>query len=132
MNPMLVVLVLGAAGTALAACGNLTSSADPHESGSLGGPARPLRVDQAKRFDGQGPIRVRGALVVQSHHVVMCDALAESVPPQCANGVRLTGFDVGTLPPDTDHVNGVRWLDSIQLIVHRDGAHLRAANDTMR
>jgi hypothetical protein len=84
------------------------------------------------RFDGQGPIRVRGALVVQSDQMVMCDALAESVPPQCANGVRLTGFDVGTLPPGTEQVNGVRWVDSIQLIVHRDGANLRAANDTMR
>ena len=132
MNSMLTVLALGAAGAALTACGSSTSSAEPGENGSLGGPARPLSVDQAMHFDGEGPIRVRGALVVQSGDVVMCDSLAESVPPQCVNGVTLTGFDVGTLPPDTDPVNGVRWVDPIELIVHRDGAKLRATNDTLR
>jgi hypothetical protein len=129
MKQRLATLVLVGAAMALTACSNF-ASADGND--SIGGPPEPLGVNQAMQFDGDGPIRVHGALVVQGGGVVMCDALAESYPPQCVNGVALTGFDVNTLPPGTERAEGVRWMDSIELIVHRDGGKLRAADDKMR
>lgn len=129
MKQGLATLVLAGAAMALTACSSF-ASADGND--SIGGPPKSLSVNQAMRFDGDGPIRVRGALVAQGGGVVMCDALAESYPPQCVNGVALTGFDVDTMPPGTGQANGVRWVDSIELIVDRDGGTLRAADDTMR
>jgi hypothetical protein len=129
MKHRLINLMLAGVAVALTAC---SESANAGGNGSIGGPPSPISVDQAMQSPGTGPMRVRGALVVQGGGVVMCDALAESYPPQCINGVALTGFAVERLPADAQRAIGVRWVDSVEMIVHRDGGGLRAADNTGR
>lgn len=66
---------------------------------------------------GGEPVLVNGALFIDPEGVVLlCDAIAESFPPQCG-GARLLveGADLATMP-DLEEANGVRWSESVQLL----------------
>ena len=108
MAPIRPAVLVGLALT-VAACG-ATSSTD-----SVGGPPSAVSVAEALQREGQ-KVRVRGALVVDRREARMCDALAESHPPQCVGGARLVSFDASTLPPEAAESGGVRWLDSVEVI----------------
>ena len=85
------------------------------EGATASGPG--ISVEAALEQMGAGPVLVNGALLVDADGVVLlCDALAESFPPQCA-GARLEvrGLDVAG-QPDLQEANGVRWLDRTQLL----------------
>ena len=61
-------------------------------------------------------VSVTGALFVDADGTVrLCDAIAESFPPQCG-GARLevTGLDLDAL--ELDEANGVRWAESVTLL----------------
>ncbi len=106
--------------SAIAAC---SQTAGANGSGSTGGPDTALTVAAALATDG--PLRVRGALVFDGRVAKLCDALAESYPPQCVDGTTITGFDASIIPLDAHRDGRVRWMDSIELIVTRDGGALR-------
>ena len=83
--------------------------------GSAGGPG--ISIEDAIGNGGGEPLLINGALVVDPDgRVLLCDALAESFPPQCG-GARLEvrGLDVGSLP-DLQEGNGVRWAEQVQLL----------------
>lgn len=83
--------------------------------GTAGGPG--ISIEQAISNGGSEPLLVNGALVVDPDgRVLLCDALAESFPPQCG-GARLEvrGLDVDSLP-DLQEGNGVRWAEQVQLL----------------
>ena len=61
-------------------------------------------------------VSVSGALFVDADGTArLCEAIAESFPPQCG-GQRITvhGLDPATVP-DLQEANGVRWAESVVL-----------------
>jgi hypothetical protein len=119
----LVILVL-----TLAACGGPSASVpgepppsatDPtltiaDASGAPDGPV--LQVADAIANAGNDPMHVQGALVIDPDGTIrLCEALAESFPPQCAGArVVVEGLDLDSLG-ELQQGNGVRWLDSATL-----------------
>ena len=76
-----------------------------------------IGIEEAIGNGGSEPLLVNGALVVDPDgRVLLCEALAESFPPQCG-GARLEvrGLDVDSLP-DLQEGNGVRWAEQVQLL----------------
>ncbi len=78
-----------------------------------------LTVGEALETDATGTIAVRGSLVADDESARLCDALAESMPPQCGDpSVVLAGLTAGDLEslPDADTfelqtAQGVTWTD---------------------
>jgi hypothetical protein len=63
-----------------------------------------------------GEVLVNGSLFIDENGTVrLCDAIAESFPPQCG-GARLEvrGLDLDAVP-ELQEANGVRWAEGIQL-----------------
>jgi hypothetical protein len=84
------------------------------EPGSAGGPG--ISIDEALASAGSEPLLVNGALFVDGEGtMLLCSAIAESFPPQCA-GTRLevTGLDITSIP-GVQEANGVRWVEQVQL-----------------
>ena len=84
------------------------------EEGSAGGPG--ISVTEALAFAGGEPVLVNGALFISPDgEVLLCEAIAESFPPQCG-GARLfvEGLDPESIP-DLEEANDVRWAESVQL-----------------
>ncbi|MEA2652219.1 MAG: hypothetical protein QOI85_1940 [Chloroflexota bacterium] len=85
------------------------------EPGSAGGPG--ISIEDAVGNGGDQPLLVNGALFVDPQgKVLLCDAIAESFPPQCG-GLRLEvrGLDLASLP-DLEEENGMRWAEQVQLL----------------
>ena len=58
----------------------------------------------------------------------ICDAIAESFPPQCGGpSLRLAGYDVGTAAGVQEH-EGVRWAENVSVFGTRDGDTLTVDN----
>ena len=116
---------------ALTACGTETASDDTDPpagdrggtangaGASVGGPAEPLTVDEARAVEPGEVIRLRGALVLDGQRATLCEALAESYPPSCPNGLVIDEFDASILGPDTPRSGSVRWLEGLELIAVR-------------
>lgn len=84
------------------------------EGAAVGGPG--ITVTEALEFVGGEPVLVNGALFVDAEgEILLCEAIAESFPPQCG-GRRLLveGLDPRAVP-DLAEANGVRWAESVQL-----------------
>jgi hypothetical protein len=85
------------------------------EEGTAGGPG--ITVTEALAFVGGEPVLVNGALFIDADgEVLLCEAIAESFPPQCG-GARLLveGLDPASIP-DLEEANDVRWAESVQLL----------------
>ena len=83
--------------------------------GAAGGPG--IGIEEAIGNGGGEPLLVNGALVIDPNsRVLLCEALAESFPPQCG-GLRLEvrGLDPAGIP-DMEEANGVRWAEQVQLL----------------
>lgn len=78
------------------------------------GPA--LDVGQALGLSADLPIRVTGALfVAPDGTVLLCGAIAESFPPQCAGDrIEVVGLDLAAVELET--ANDVSWSESVELI----------------
>jgi len=65
----------------------------------------------------EAAVLVTGALFVDADGSVrLCDAIAESFPPQCGGSRLLVrGLDPATVP-DLQEANGVRWAEQVQLL----------------
>ena len=64
---------------------------------------------------GDAAVLVSGSLFVDSEGgVLLCEAIAESFPPQCGGErLRVVGLDLEAL--DLEEANGVRWMESIDV-----------------
>lgn len=122
MKQMLRWIVAVTAFATLASCGDSSNSGDGT---SVGGPDSVISVKDALAAPEGDRLRVRGSLLVDPTGARLCDALAESFPPQCVGGAVLGNFDEAVIPPDTQRSGDVRWVDQIELIVVREGSGLR-------
>lgn len=67
-----------------------------------------LSVSEALASDLDGPLLVKGYVVVAGGETRLCEALAESFPPQCGGAsLRVEGLDLTSV--DLRERNGVRW-----------------------
>ena len=76
-----------------------------------------ISIAEAVNQAGQGPLLVNGSLFVDADGtVLLCDAIAESFPPQCG-GTRLEvrGLDHAGVP-DLQEADGVRWAEQAQIL----------------
>ncbi|MFN2471554.1 MAG: hypothetical protein ABR583_11325 [Gaiellaceae bacterium] len=103
----------------LAGCGGsdgddaVKTTPAPPAAGTPIGPG--LTVAQALRSELDGPLLVRGALVADGKHTRLCDALAESYPPQCAGeSVEVAGLDLAGF--DLERAGQVRWAEQVKLL----------------
>ena len=89
--------------------GRLTVTADS-------GDAPAVSIEQALGGEAE-PVRITGSLIVDAAgRVLLCSALAESLPPQCG-GQRLevVGLDLDTIE-NMQASGGVRWADSVEVV----------------
>ncbi len=122
------VLLVAVLAVALAACGEQPGGTDGPAGGG-GGPAggqpapgAALTVPEALESDATGEIAVRGSLLARAGRVQLCEALAQSYPPQCGGRfLLLDGFDPASVE-DANEEQGVRWSDrEIELVGRRSG-----------
>ncbi len=101
---------------ALAACG-------VPGGGSVGGPADAVSVESALAAPEGERLRVRGVLFLHDRGPWrLCAARAESSPPRCGEpAADLVGYDAATFPPEGGTAGPVHWLESYEVIAHRDG-----------
>lgn len=99
------------AALALPACGG-GEPADvpsPPPAASATGPA--LSVQEALASELDGPLLVRGYIVADEGGIRLCDALAESYPPQCGvASLRVEGVELDEFQRLTT-ASGVTWSD---------------------
>ena len=70
-----------------------------------------LSIADALATDATGPIAVQGFVVADDSGIRLCDALAESYPPQCG-GDSIEVGDLTTVDPDElNSAQGVMWTD---------------------
>jgi hypothetical protein len=114
-------LLLPLAVLALAACGGGDEEVEPQPAqppataGIGAGPG--ISIEGAMASDLEGPFLVNGSLLAEGDEIRLCDALAESFPPQCVGPqLRVEGLNL-------DEVDGlvregeVAWTDRpIQLL----------------
>ncbi len=75
-----------------------------------------LSVEEALTTDATGILAVRGFVVADGNRVRLCDALAESLPPQCA-GASIELANLDTVDPDSlQEAQGVQWTDQTVVI----------------
>ena len=108
----------------LVACAPVSAPSEPADAWTLvvadGGPGDGPGMSVADAF-AHGPtddlVSVSGALFVDADGTVrLCDAIAESFPPQCGGAsIEVTGLDLSTVP-DLQEANGVRWAESVVLL----------------
>ena len=123
-------LLLLAAGVVLAAgCGGDDGDrARPPDSAA--GPG--LTVSEALESDAEGPLLVRGALHAREGAIRLCEALAESHPPQCAGpSLRVEGLSLS----DVDGVRtaqGVSWTEGeVKLLGDLEGGALLVSDTAL-
>jgi hypothetical protein len=120
-NTTLAALLVGAS-LALAACGGSQTdgaggSSAPPAAGAPA-PGGGLTIDEAIASTAQGPLAVKGYLVVsEDRSARLCDALLESYPPQCGgSSLAVEGLDLagvyGLTKPNDPSLAQVLWTDS--------------------
>lgn len=133
--PLVLLLTVGGCGAvAQSPDGDSpTTSSDEPSNGDNGGPDADARlvIEQGATATGPGisvsealdqlgneqPLLVNGSLFVDlDGNVVLCEAAAESFPPQCA-GERLlvVGLDLAGIP-ELEEAQDVRWAELVQLL----------------
>lgn len=121
-----IALALAVAVLAAAGCGG-SEEQDPPATppGAATGPG--LTVAEAIASDLDGPLLVRGSLVELEGTLRLCDALAESYPPQCG-GERLVveGYDIAAAD-GVQQASGVRWAEGVKLLGEVDDGVLRVS-----
>jgi hypothetical protein len=117
MKPLLALFIVLALG--VAACGSEENSepapqTTPPIAGIAAGPG--ISIDEAIAFDSDEPLLVNGNIWAEGDKVYLCDAVAESHPPQCA-GVRLEVVGVKLAEVDgLQRASGIAWTERTQLL----------------
>jgi hypothetical protein len=84
------------------------------EGSTASGPG--ISVTEALAHVGGQPVLVNGALFIDPKGTVrLCEAIAESFPPQCA-GARLEVEGLDPAGQQLQEANDVRWAESTQLL----------------
>lgn len=123
--PLLAAILTAAL---LASCAAAQPSADPPASDGPAGPAADGRLTVGAGVAGPAlqvadalgrrgePVRVGGALFVDGDgRVLLCEAIAESFPPQCGGRrLEVVGLDLTTIA-GLQAANGVRWAEAVEL-----------------
>lgn len=121
---------------ALAACGGSGEEVEPQPTqppatAGIGmGPG--ISIEEAIASNLEGPLLVNGNLLAEGDEIRLCDALAESFPPQCGGPqLRVEGLNL-------DEVDGlvregeVAWTDRpIQLLGDVEGDRLVVSTTSM-
>jgi len=133
MNRMLsLVIGVTVCGLAALACGGDDADGLPSPSGPSSAIGPGISIREAMDSDLEGPLLVNGYLVVVGDEVLLCEALAESFPPQCAGAsLVIEGLDL-------EEINGIEsegdvmWTDApVQLLGSVDDDTISvAANET--
>jgi hypothetical protein len=84
-----------------------------------------VTVEQARSAEVGERLRVHASLMLSRSGAAMCDALAESYPPQCTNGLVLHGFDRVSMPTGAESASGVTWVNWITVTAERTKDGLR-------
>lgn len=110
----------------LSGCGE---GSTPNANGAVGVAASSvLDVAAAQGNQSGETFRVRGSLISVDDTWLLCDALAESYPPQCGGDhVTVLGVDGSGLSWESAH--GVRWIDNLELLVRRVEGGLQIVGD---
>lgn len=75
-----------------------------------------ISVSEALAGDQIGPILVNGFVLIRDGEARLCEALAESFPPQCGGpSLTLDGFEPDSVMLSEEQ--GVRWTDDVVQIV---------------
>jgi hypothetical protein len=83
-----------------------------------------LTVSEARTTDAEGPLLVRGALVVEGGTARLCERLAESAPPQCGgDALEVEGLDASTVEA-LESSGDVQWADEVKLLGEIQGNRL--------
>lgn len=91
----------------------------PNGQPNLVGPDEPLTIAEARAQKPGSAFLVCGSVVLIGRAAEMCDALAESFPPQCPDGLQLEGLDDSDLPGSAHEAQGVAWATGVLLQVRR-------------
>ena len=76
-----------------------------------------LSVSEAISTDAEGVLAVQGFVVSDASGIRLCEALAESMPPQCG-GASLTLSSLDSVDPDSlQESQGVSWTDAAVTIL---------------
>lgn len=79
--------------------------------GDTGDEPLPTAIDPGSAADVTGPVAVTGFIVAVGDEMKLCEALAESFPPQCG-GAFVTVTNVDQVDPDDiQSTDNVRWTD---------------------
>ena len=79
--------------------------------GNTGNEPSPAAIQPGAAADASGPVAVEGFIVAVGDEVKLCEALAESFPPQCGGDfVTVTSLDQVD-PDDIQSSGDVRWTD---------------------
>ncbi len=123
MRHVFLILVLLLALAACAGEGNVDSANSPTPLGDANGPG--LTVQEALDSDVQGPILVRGSLLLVGDSALLCASLAESMPPQCGRpSLVVHGLDREAIT-GLRSAGGVAWVEDVRLLGERRGEVLR-------
>ena len=133
MKRMLVLLaVVTVASVVAAACGDdddlVSSPVSGAGPGISSGVGPGISIGEALASDLKGPLLINGQLHVQNGRARLCEALAESFPPQCAGRFLLVkGLDLTTVDGLTSE-SSVTWSDqTVQVLGTVEGEVLTVA-----
>ncbi len=105
---LLLLAVVTIASVVAAACGD---NDDDLGSGPISGVGPGISIGEALTSNLDGPLLINGQLHVQNGRARLCEALAESFPPQCSGKFLVVeGLDLTTLDGLTSE-GSVTWSD---------------------
>ena len=120
VSVVIAALLVGCRGETPAPTGDISTSVVGSGVASDGGLAAMgpgLAVGEALDSGLIGPLLVRGFVIVSGGTVRLCEALAESHPPQCAGrSLSVLGLDDATLAGLTT-AEGTRWSDDERMLL---------------
>lgn len=85
-------------------------------------PGGGLSVPEARTSEASGPLLVHGFLIAEGGRVRLCEAVAESFPPQCGGAfLEVRGLDLSSVE-GLSQEGDVRWVEGeTSLLGEREG-----------
>jgi len=131
-----LIALVGGVALLVSACSDedLVSPGGPSAGGDTSGGAATgpgLSVSEARASRPGRTVLVSGFVVAEGDHVRLCEALAESYPPQCGGAfLEVRGLDVSAMP-GVETVQDVRWTPRArQLLGEVSGGTLSVTGTT--